>query len=90
MNNITLSILLVVIGLIFGALLTVLVVLLRNKSLKKEREEQLLKMQKEAEKSRRDMILEAKEESHRLKMELDKEIKEKKGLLSWGIRCIEF
>ena len=79
MNNTILSILLVVIGLIFGALLTVLVVLLRNKSLKKEREEQLLKMQKEAEKSRRDMILEAKEESHRLKMELDKEIKEKKA-----------
>jgi len=78
MNDTLLSILLVVIGLIFGCAITVLITYLRNKKLKQEREEELEKSKKEAEKAKREMIFEAKEEAHRLKMELDKEIKEKK------------
>ena len=78
MNDVLLSILLVVIGLIVGVAITLLINYFRNKKIKKERAEELEKSKKDAEKAKRDMIFEAKEEAHRLKMELDKEIKEKK------------
>ena len=78
MNDVLLSILLVVIGLIVGVTITLLINYFRNKKIKKERAEELEKSKKDAEKAKRDMIFEAKEEAHRLKMELDKEIKEKK------------
>ncbi|MDD5979924.1 MAG: ribonuclease Y [bacterium] len=78
MDNLLLSILLVAIGLIFGGAITLFMIYLRNKKIKKEIAEELEKSKKDAEKAKRDMIFEAKEEAHRLKLELDKEIKEKK------------
>ena len=72
------SILLIIVGLIFGGGLAGLIFFLRNKNATSKVNDLIEKAKKEAEKTKRDMLFEAKEESHKLKLELDKEIKEKK------------
>ena len=78
MNDTLFSILLVVIGIIFGGVIVILINIFRKNNAKKDAEKSIEQAKKEAERIKREMLFEAKEESHRLKMELDKEIKEKK------------
>ena len=63
MDNLLLSILLVAIGLIFGGAITLFMIYLRNKKIKKEIAEELEKSKKDAEKVKRDFLFEAKEEA---------------------------
>ena len=79
MNNISFSILLVLIGLFVGAVLTLIINYIRGNLVAKKVEKMLEKAKKDADRIKRDYILEAKEESHKLKVETDKEIKEKKA-----------
>jgi ribonuclease Y len=65
-------------GLIFGSLLTILVVFFALKSREKKSDNILEKAKKEADKLKRETLLEIKEEQHKLKQDLDKELKEKK------------
>lgn len=65
-------------GLIFGVLLTIIIVVIVNKSRAKKTDNIIEKAKKEAEKFRRDSLLELKEEQYKLKQETEKEIKEKK------------
>ncbi len=79
MNNISFSILLVLIGLFVGAVLALIINYIRGNLVAKKVEKMLEKAKKDADRIKRDYILEAKEESHKLKVETDKEIKEKKA-----------
>ena len=79
MNNILLSILLVLIGLFIGIILMFVINYLRGINVAKKTEVLLEKARKDADKIKRDYLLEAKEEAHKLKIETDKEIKEKKA-----------
>lgn len=81
MENVVISILLVVLGIVFGIGLYAYINHLRGNNLHKKSEIIMEKAKKEADKVKRDYLLEAKEESHRLKIETDKEIKEKKAEL---------
>lgn len=78
MNNISFSILLVLIGLFVGVVVALIINYIRGNLVAKKVEKMLEKAKKDADKIKRDYILEAKEESHKLKIETDKEIKEKK------------
>ena len=79
MNNISFSILLVLIGLFVGVAVALIINYIRGNLVAKKVEKMLEKAKKDADKIKRDYILEAKEESHKLKIETDKEIKEKKA-----------
>lgn len=79
MNNISFSILLVLIGLFVGVVVALIINYIRGNLVAKKVEKMLDKAKKDADKIKRDYILEAKEESHKLKIETDKEIKEKKA-----------
>ena len=79
MNNISFSILLVLIGLFVGVVVALIINYIRGNLVAKKVEKMLEKAKKDADKIKRDYILEAKEESHKLKIETDKEIKEKKA-----------
>ena len=72
------SILLIIVGLIFGGGIAALIFFLRTKNATSKVNDLIEKAKKEAERTKRDMLFETKEESHKLKLELDKEIKEKK------------
>ena len=65
-------------GLIFGVIVTSIIVLLLNKSKEKKSDNILEKARKEAEKYKRDSILELKEEQFKIKQDFEKELKEKK------------
>lgn len=65
-------------GLIFGSLLTMIVVNFVAKSKEKKSDNIIEKAKKEADKLRRDTLLEIKEEQHKLKHETEKELKDKK------------
>lgn len=65
-------------GLIFGVIVTSIIVLLLNKSKEKKFDNILEKARKEAEKYKRDSILELKEEQFKIKQDFEKELKEKK------------
>ena len=80
--NISFSILLVVIGLIVGAVVVLIINKLRVNAAKNEADKLIRDAKKEAEKAKRDGILELKEESYRLKNQTDQEIKEKKKELN--------
>ncbi len=71
-------ILLVVIGLIVGAVIMFVINLIRGASASKKSESIIDKARKDGEKQKREMILEAKEEIHKLKMESEKETRERK------------
>lgn len=66
-------------GLIFGVLFTVVIVILISKLKEKKSDDIIEKAKKEAEKFKRDTILEVKEEQYKLKQELEREIKERKS-----------
>ena len=78
MNNVLISILLILIGLILGFGVSFLINLLRDNLLSKKTERMLAQTKKEIDKMKRDAALEQKEEAHKIKMDLDKEIREKK------------
>ena len=78
MNEMILSILLVLIGLFVGIITMTIVNYIKNLHASNKIEKMLENAKLEAEKLKRDNILEAKEETHKLKIETEKEIKEKK------------
>ena len=78
MNNVILSILLVLVGLFIGIILMFVINYIKGINVAKKTEALLEKARKDADKIKRDYLLDAKEEAHRLKIETDKEIKEKK------------
>ena len=78
MNTVIYSILLVIVGLFFGALLILLINKLKINSARNEADKLIDNARKEAEAIKRDGILELKEESYKLKQETEADIKEKK------------
>ena len=78
MNNIGISILLVVIGPVVGLVVSLIINALRGSVASKRAEVMINSAKKEIEKLKRDAAIEQKEEAHRAKMDLDKEIREKK------------
>lgn len=77
-NNILLSILLVIVGLIIGAGIVFIINLIKKNNAKDKAKNLIEEAQKESERIKKDLIFEAKEESNKLKETLEKEIKEKK------------
>lgn len=82
MDNVIISILLVVVGLLVGAFIMIIINKLKVSAAQKEADKLIQDAKKEAEKSKRDGILELKEESYKLKNQTDAEIKEKKKELN--------
>lgn len=81
MNDIIISILLVVVGLIIGAVISFLINYFSGNIASKKAEKLIEQAKKDIEKAKRDAALEQKEEAHKVKMDLDKEIREKKDEL---------
>ena len=81
MNEMLLSILLIIFGLICGFGLTFLVAYIREGTTSKKIDKMLSDAEKNADKIKRDAVMEAKEKSYQLKLEVDKDIKEKKSEL---------
>lgn len=77
-NNILLSILLVIVGLIIGAGIVFIINLIKKNNAKDKAKNLIEVAQKESERIKKDLIFEAREESNKLKETLEKEIKEKK------------
>ena len=82
MNDTVFSILLVVVGLFFGAFIMIIINKLKVSAAQKEADKLIQDAKKEAEKAKRDGILELKEESYKLKNQTEAEIKEKKQELN--------
>ena len=82
MDNVIISILLVVVGLLVGAFIMIIVNKLKVSAAQKEADKLIQDAKKEAEKAKRDGILELKEESYKLKNQTDAEVKEKKKELN--------
>jgi len=78
MNDMSFSILLVLIGLFVGVTLTFIINYIRGNLLSKKAELMLEKAKKEADKIKRDYLLEAKDEAHKIKVDTEKEVKERK------------
>ena len=78
MNNTVIFILLVLVGIIVGALLVIVLNAIKGNAISKKSEQILENTRRESDKIKRDSILETKEELHRLKIETEKELKEKK------------
>ena len=78
MNEIVLSILLVLVGLFLGIILMFIINYVKGNNASKKIESLLERAKKDADKIKRDYLLEAKEEAHKLKIETEKEVKEKK------------
>ena len=78
MNEIVLSILLVLVGLFLGIILMFIINYVKGINASKKIEALLERAKKDADKIKRDYLLEAKEEAHKLKIETEKEVKEKK------------
>ena len=81
MDEMLLSILLIIFGLVCGFGLTFLVAFLREGTTSKKIDKMLSDAEKNADKIKRDAVMEAKEKSYQLKLEVDKDIKEKKSEL---------
>ena len=79
MNDITFSILLVLIGIIVGVVLIIIYNYLKGNSALKKADSIIEKANKEAEKIKKEQILEAKEETYKIKKETDQLVKEKKN-----------
>ncbi len=77
-NNILLSILLVIVGLIIGAGIVFIINLIKKNNAKDKAKNLIEEAQKESERIKKNLIFEAREESNKLKETLEKEIKEKK------------
>ena len=82
MDNVIVSILLVVVGLFVGAFIMIIINKLKVSAAQKEADKLIREAKREAEKAKRDGILELKEESYKLKNQTDAEIKEKKKELN--------
>ena len=82
MDNVIISILLVVVGLLVGAFIMIIINKLKVSAAQKEADKLIQDAKREAEKAKRDGILELKEESYKLKNQTDAEIKEKKKELN--------
>ena len=78
MNQIILSTLLLLVGVIIGFGLTMLINILKENSANKKISLMLEEATKKAEQMKRDSLMEAKEKNFQLKQEFDKEMKEKK------------
>jgi ribonucrease Y len=78
MDNVMLSILLVLIGLFVGIILMFIFNYIKNLNLSKKAENIIEKAKKEADKIKRDLLLEAKEEAYKVKVETEKFTKERK------------
>ena len=78
MNNIGISILLVIIGLVVGFVVAFIINNLRASMASKKADKMIEQAKKEIEKLKRDAAMEQKEEARKSKLELDKEIREKK------------
>ena len=78
MDNIVIFILLVLVGIVVGALAVIVINNIRGNAISKKSEQILEETRREADKIKRDSILETKEELHKLKIETEKELKEKK------------
>jgi len=78
MNDMSFSILLVLIGLFVGVTLTFIINYIRGNLLSKKAELMLEKAKKEADKIKRDYLLEAKDEAHKIKVDTEKKVKERK------------
>ena len=81
MNNIGISILLVVIGLVIGFVVSYLINYLKGNMASKKADAMVNQAKKDIERLKRDAAIEQKEEAHKMKMDLDKEIREKKNEL---------
>ena len=81
MNEMLLSILLIIFALVCGFGLTFLVAYIREGTTSKKIDKMLSDAEKNADKIKRDAVMEAKEKSYQLKLEVDKDIKEKKSEL---------
>ena len=81
MDEMLLSILLIIFGLVCGFGLTFLVAYIREGTTSKKIDKMLSDAEKNADKIKRDAVMEAKEKSYQLKLEVDKDIKEKKSEL---------
>ncbi len=79
MNDIILSILLIMLGLFVGIIIMIILNYIKNNLSGKKAESIIDKANKEADKIKRNYLLDAKEEAHKLKIEIEKEIKEKKN-----------
>lgn len=79
MNQLILSIMLVLLGLFMGILGSIVLNYLKANHASKRIESMIASAKKEADKIKRDYILDAKEEAHKIKIDTEKEIKEKKS-----------
>ncbi len=79
--ELTISILLIVIGITTGSVGSIVVRKIKKGHAQAKSEQIIEKAKKEAEKLKRQSLFEAKEEAHKLKLDIDKEIKEKKNEL---------
>jgi len=78
MNDVIISILLVLLGLIVGIVIMFIVNLIRKNGATNKADKILETAKKEAEKIKKDYIAEAKQETNELKLKVDEEIKERK------------
>jgi len=81
MDNLTSSILFLIVGLILGVVGALVMASITGFGIGKKAEKMMADAKREADKHKRDALLELKEESHKLKLETDKEIKERKNEL---------
>ncbi len=81
MDKNPMAILTLLIGTILGAVIIIVINLIKNKASENKANKLIDNAIKEAEKRKRDSILELKEESYRLKQETEKELKERKAEL---------
>ena len=81
MDEMLLSILLIIFGLFCGFGLTLLVNFLREGIISKKIDKMLDEANRNADKIKRDAVMEAKEKAYQLKLEVEKDIKEKKSEL---------
>jgi ribonuclease Y len=79
MNDLIISILLVMTGLFVGIILMFIFNYIKGSLASKKADMIIEKARKESEKLKRDYLLEAKEESYKVKIETEKELKEKKS-----------
>ena len=79
--EVSISILLIVIGVATGSVGSIIVRKIKENHAEAKSEQIIEKAKKEAEKLKRQSLFEAKEEAHKLKLDVDEEIKEKKNEL---------
>ena len=82
MNDNVNSILLILVGLIVGAVVVVIINKIKKSAAQNEANKLIENARKEAERIKRDNVLELKEESYKLKKQTDEEIREKKKELN--------